>query len=719
MKEQSFVELLAGERAELALLATFNFEPVFFEACLLRTRALAEARRIIIFTDAGEWSRTDTTGVRGLNCRYLVVPIRRRRGVFHPKLTLLLSAKSAALIGGSANLSRAGCTHNLELLNSFQFYFGEDSEAPEQSPLLADAFDFFRGCLAASPEGLRKLVGEWLDELPPALPWLPVALARKRTSATCKLCYTFDDSLLSVVRLELNGRPPRVIRILSPFFDDDLALAALFRSEWPSCRLEITAQQRTSTVPVQALEGLGSKVTLYELRGAGSRRLHAKLCAFEYARGTLFLAGSANFTTAAFDGRNVETCFMWHDRETDFDDLFGRDISRHVIAAEDFDPGEEAPPERRAASPGGWQVQSAVLDGDGRLRVRFNSPPSPNGDVTAHLFILSEIRPVLAIVLSTNARDSGDALLTSNQVAFLRGPVRCELRLGAQKSSSAWLVQETQLTHEPSGGGDRSTEREQMIRETGAGLLERLDELGKLEGVAAVIEYLKRLNIRFQDDAAQSVRPFSVKPRDPFCPDELPSWLILSTDQRKDYGEAVLEFAERHEKRIFRAHARHASLGGLANFQDVLLTVTRLLYGAFATGDVDFTQVVGKLCRALEIFGLGFESDDDGSPGYIAGLLENLAGSRTLITDAFREHNTLGVLRIVLLTAQRARAKLRHGDNGTPHALESARDRFTKILSVLNAPQPTSAEIKEALQSLGILTPDQIVLWFAATTAER
>lgn len=719
MKKQSFVELLGGERAELALLATFNFEPVFFEECLLRTRALAEARRIMIFTDAGEWSRTDTTGVRGLNCRYLVVPIRRRRGVFHPKLALLLSAKSAALIGGSANLSRAGCTHNLELLNSFQFYFGEDSEAPEQSPLLADGLNFFRGCLAASPEGLRSLVGQWLDELPRVLPWLSFASGTKRASTACKLCHTLDDNLLSVIRLELDGRPPQVIRILSPFYDDDLALAARFRSEWPNCRLEITAQQRTSTVPVQALAELGSNVTLYELRGAGSRRLHAKLCAFEYARSTLFLAGSANFTTAAFDGRNVETCFMWHDRETDFDDLFAGDITRRVIAADDFDPGEETPPESRSALPGGWQLQSAVLDIDGRLRVRFNSLPSPNGDVTAHLFLPSEIRPVLAIVLSTNARDSGDALLTSNQVELLRGPVRCELRLGAQTSSNAWLVQAIQLTHEPSGGSDRSTEREQMIRETGAGLLERLDELGKAEGVAAVIVYLQRLNIRFQDDAAQSVRPFSVKPRDPFCPDELPSWLILSTEQRTDYGAAILEFAERHEKRIFRAHARHASLGGLANFQDVLLTVTRLLYGAFATGDVDFTQVVGKLCRALEIFGLGFESDNDASPGYIAGLLENLAGSRSQISDAFREHNTLGVLRIVLLTAQRARAKLRHGDNGTPHALESAQQRFTKILSVLNAPRPTSAENKGALQGLGILTPDQIVLWLAVTKAER
>jgi hypothetical protein len=713
MKEQSFIELLGGERAELALLATFNFEPVFFEECLLRTRSLAEARRIVVFVDAAEWSRTDKTGVRGLNCRYLVVPMRRKRGVFHPKLALLLGAKSSALICGSANLSRAGCTHNLELLNSFPFAFNENGAAPAQPHLLADALNFFRGCATAAPEGLRELLGSWLDELPLSLPWLPTALGVKPKPGGCHLLHTLDGDLWNAVRSELHGRPPRVIRILSPFYDDDLALAARFRAEWPGCRIEITAQQKKSTVPVRAFPALGAKVTLHELRGAGSRRLHAKLCAFEHARGTLFLAGSANFTTAAFDGRNVETCFVWHERDIRFDDLFAGEISRRAIAADQFDSGEEFPPELRAAAPGGWQLHSAVLDGDDCLRVQFTSFPSESGDVTAHLFIPNDARSVASAVLSTNARDSGEAQLTPEQVALLRGPVRCELRLDTNVSSSAWLVQEARLTHETGGGSDHSTDRERLIHETGSGLLERLDELGRAEGVAAVIEYLNRLTIRFQDEAAQSARPFSAKPRNPFHPDELPSWLMLAAELRKDYGAAVIEFVQRHEQRIFRTHARRASLGGLANFQDVLLTVTRLLYGAFATGDVPFPQVVGRLCRALEIFGLGFETEDDASDGYTAGLLENLAGSRSEITDAFREHNTLPILRVVLLTAQRARAKLRHSDAGTPYPLESALEKFTKLLSALRMKPPARAEMEAALEALSLLTPEQIALWLA------
>jgi hypothetical protein len=67
----------------------------------------------------------------------------------------------------------------------------------------------------------------------------------------------------------------------------------------------------------------------------------------------------------------------------------------------------------------------------------------------------------------------------------------------------------------------------------------------------------------------------------------------------------------------------------------------------------------------------------------------------------------------------KARRAIRHADPGTPHALESAQEGFTKILSVLGARPPASAEIESALQSLNILTADQIVLWLAGTRAER
>jgi hypothetical protein len=543
------------------------------------------------------------------------------------------------------------------LLNSFGFSFDENGAAAGQTHLLADALAFFRACARKAPEGLRDLLSEWLGGVEESMPWMPGMLAVKPNEDGVQLLHTVAADLWSVILSELAGRAPRVVRVLSPFYDNDLALAARMRGAWPGCRLEITAQQHTSGVPLNALLALGPKVTLHELRGAGSRRLHAKLCAFEHAKGTFFIAGSANFTTAAFDGRNVETCLAWHDQETRFDDLFANKITRRLIAAENFDSSGETPPELRPRTAGsGWQIHSAVLAKSDRLRFEFSVPPRATGELSAHLFVENEIRPVLAVAVAANARGSGESQLTEKQSALLQGPVRCELRLGAYVTGRSWLVQEARLTHDMGGGGDRATERERLIHETGAGLLEKLAEIAHTEGHLAALEYLARLNIRFMDVAAQVGRRFAVKAHDPFRRDELPSWLLLPPELLRDYGAAVIEFIERHEHNIFRRHARRPSLGGLANFQDVMLAVARLLCDTFAKGALDFSRVVGFLCDAVQIFGFGIESETKGSPGYTAGLLENLASSRSEIVDAFREHNTLAVLRVVLLTAQRARA---------------------------------------------------------------
>src|SRR5262249_23950661 len=101
------------------------FEPDFFERRLMKCPALRRARRIAVFMDAGQWHSLIhfDAASRWVNRRYLVVPVRLEQGVFHPKLCLLLSDKSGQVLCGSTNLTRSGCSSNLELLNSISFGF--------------------------------------------------------------------------------------------------------------------------------------------------------------------------------------------------------------------------------------------------------------------------------------------------------------------------------------------------------------------------------------------------------------------------------------------------------------------------------------------------------------------------------------------------------------------------------------------------------------------
>ena len=81
-------------QADLAVLSTYQFDPAFFESRLLRCTSLASARRIVVLMDAGQLTKLlrDEVPARLMNSRYLVVPVAPARGVFHPKLNLLMTS---------------------------------------------------------------------------------------------------------------------------------------------------------------------------------------------------------------------------------------------------------------------------------------------------------------------------------------------------------------------------------------------------------------------------------------------------------------------------------------------------------------------------------------------------------------------------------------------------------------------------------------------------
>ena len=159
-----FSSLLSGEDTELALLSTYQFDPDDFERRLLRQPALNSARRIAVLVDAREWARLHYRDVRAkkLNRRYLVVPVGVSNGVFHPKLSLLIQEQSVKVLCGSTNLTRSGCTSNLELINSLTSNLNE----PEPAVLSAacETFGFFETATKSTGSGTGEILSKWLEE---------------------------------------------------------------------------------------------------------------------------------------------------------------------------------------------------------------------------------------------------------------------------------------------------------------------------------------------------------------------------------------------------------------------------------------------------------------------------------------------------------------------------------------------------------------------------
>ncbi len=359
MKYHEFSSLFDGDPAQLALLSTYQFDPDFFERrLLLRCPALSKARRIAVFMDTGQWQemlRQDVPA-RLLNRRYLVVPVRGLRGVFHPKLNLLLTERGGQVHCGSANLTRCGCSGNLELLNAIPF--GNEGDDGEAVLLAREAFEFFRRACADAEGEPGRICREWLEETATGFPWLKVPLPGDAVRKV-RLLHSYDGSLWDRLAAAIDTVPPSRLLVISPFHDKGGEMFKRVRGRWPNCHVEVLVQQKITVLPPHALSGGRSGFSLSELDNS-KRRLHAKLLAWKADGGTGCLVGSANFTTAAFDARNVEACLLLADAQGGVEALFDKELKKRPLRFEDFEPGSDEEPDAGDRASVGLRLISAL-----------------------------------------------------------------------------------------------------------------------------------------------------------------------------------------------------------------------------------------------------------------------------------------------------------------------------------------------------------------------
>jgi hypothetical protein len=220
MKFLDFTSLLDTEPASLAVLSTFQFDPDFFERRLLRCSTLVKARRILVLMDSSQWLKLLRQDVpsRFLNRRYLVVPVRPPNGVFHPKLNLFLRENGGLVQCGSNNLTRSGCTSNLELLNSFSVTLDQSNE--EALRLAQEAYAFFRRACEDADQESGRIARQWLEEVERDVPWLPARLPPSERR-TVRLIHSYGGSLWDRLSTLLKAEGPNRLLIISPFFDQE------------------------------------------------------------------------------------------------------------------------------------------------------------------------------------------------------------------------------------------------------------------------------------------------------------------------------------------------------------------------------------------------------------------------------------------------------------------------------------------------------------------
>lgn len=717
MKFLDFTSLLDTEPANLAALSTFQFDADFFERRLLRCSALVKARRILVFMDTRQWFnllRQDVPA-RFLNRRYLVVPVQPpTKGYFHPKLNLLVREDGGEVHCGSNNLTRSGCASNLELLNSFSITPEKENE--ESVRLAQEAYAFFKRACDDADQESGRIARQWLDELPRDIPWLATELPPTEKRAV-RLVHTYEGSLWDRITSLLDGETPKRFLVISPFFDQEAELAQRIRQHWPKCQIEIVVQQMTTNLPVAALKKLRNGIALSELRNS-SRRLHAKLLAWESSKGTGCLVGSANFTTAAFDARNVETCLLVSDAEDFVSGLFDGQLAKRILAFDDFDPGIEQEPKAEDFNAATLRLTSALLTESGELRVsyrhRLATQPS---SLQLAIRTPGEQRP--HALLNLPNKDNGTATLKPSESALkdAHGTILASLvaEVGERREESPpiWVIQEGRLTYEPSGDGSSSAKSK--VEESGEGLTEFLEELGKRDGVSAVIEYLRHLNIRFNDGGGglHGGRRFRLRIHDPFHADVAPDWLLNANGDTSNLAEAIYDFVDRHEKQRLRRHAMRGNINGMENFLDIFTTLVRLLYVYHVRGYVHRLKLIGRLCDYVEIATCGFENEQDASEGYLYSVYDNL-GDPDYLQEVCDELNFLGHVRAAFVIVQRIRyvpgetATLGRPPKRPSECLPDRRKRLRDAIKRLGLHEPSVADIMKALSEYKMFLPDEL-----------
>lgn len=290
MGDKSILDYLCGKDYKIALMTTFNFEIDFFERFILNQLYDNNIRKISLFVDAKELSKSIMKVESSyIGKRYFVTPIEMNSS-FHPKVFLLLGDKKARLIVGSANLTRSGLKSNNEIFNVFDY----DDKHQQNLALINSAMKFFLQ-LHSINETEKDLFEEisyigYLDK--EAINNESFFLNNIETSILEQLKKLITDKIKS-------------IDIAVPYYDNELLALKEIKNRYPDAIINLYIQNKMSTFNVRynKAENIVSEDSIKPFSKCecndSNNLYHGKVIRFNTDNKSYILYGSANCTLSA------------------------------------------------------------------------------------------------------------------------------------------------------------------------------------------------------------------------------------------------------------------------------------------------------------------------------------------------------------------------------------------------------------------------------------
>lgn len=374
------LDLISAHPWQRVAFTTYALSLSFFEAVVLDAlvRGGARAQPVILADVQGVRGSLGEQGARLVGRDYEVEPISVFGGVFHPKLTALVSDTECHVLVGSGNLTFNGWGGNCEVIEHLHSGFAATA--------IADVAEFFE--LLPRTKRVRQGVGRQCAEIASSLRRSTQGRSRNEE---IRFVHNLEASLIDQI-VQSAGELGGAQRLIAaaPFWDSGAALdrlcGALSINEalihvHSTGRVEGSITDnwpRAASTPIRAV-----RIAPLDASPEAERRLHAKVFEILCRRGRLLVTGSANGTNAALgrDG-NIEACVLRI--------LRNRTTGWRWAAAEPPDPTSVTIDEEKEGL-NRVGVLRAVLDGD-RVTGQVLTPRMSG---TASVYHLAALGPEL------------------------------------------------------------------------------------------------------------------------------------------------------------------------------------------------------------------------------------------------------------------------------------------------------------------------------------
>lgn len=293
---------------------TYTLSLAFFEGLIYPEIKRTHLRRCLVLCDKLGFQRAtvESSALRAVGREYMAVCAPTRHS-FHPKVWLMIGDGEAALLVGSGNLTQSGFMDNCELFDVVEL----EVDGPHKA-VATDLIAFLNGMrsLWSGVESRRLLAIETLVEMRQQLEHLAGRMPDE-VDPTFRFLSSFSGPLVEQFRKFFFGGH---LNVAAPYFGCATNGVQLLKNELEPESLRVFPAVHGGNevdISISDLETL-SGVSVHSLKMAKKNAFaHLKIYGFDSALGQWMFTTSANCTTAALGGDNVEAGLLRRvDRES-------------------------------------------------------------------------------------------------------------------------------------------------------------------------------------------------------------------------------------------------------------------------------------------------------------------------------------------------------------------------------------------------------------------